>query len=282
MTRHGKLNGHALEEQLRRLSSRATELIARRWGDHFPMWIGCGFPKSGTVWLCKLMSSYLGVPYPQNYALPIAMRSVVHAHWDYHPGLPATAYITRDGRDVMVSLYFHQTKSMAENRHPHSAAKLRRRYDYLFGSGFDPQDVRGNLPRFLEAEFTKPSFMHRTWPGHVHDWLGDPRDLVFPVTYEALKSDTVGALDDLMTRMLNEQADRTRVVYAAERNDFAILSGRVPGAEDRANELRKGIVGDWRNAFTREASDVFENYAGRELRLLGYEADSTWGNTLDD
>ena len=146
-----------LEEQMRRGSSRTTEHIARRFGNHFPMWIGCGYPKSGTVWLCRLMSSYLGVPYPQNYALPIAMRSVVHAHWKYHPGLPRTAYILRDGRDVLVSLYFYNMNAVVERRHPRHASKLDERYRRAFGERFDPLDVRSNLPRFIQLEMENPS-----------------------------------------------------------------------------------------------------------------------------
>ena len=186
--------GRAAEEQLRRGSSRATEQIARHLGHHFPMWIGCGFPKSGTVWLCKLMSGYLGVPYPQNYALPIAMRAVVHAHWDYHPGLPATGYIHRDGRDVLVSLYHHQMKMVRDARHPRAAAKLRRRFERLWGPGFEPADVAGNMARFIEAEFAEPSFMKRTWADHVDDWLGTPHRQVHAVGYEQLKADPIGAM----------------------------------------------------------------------------------------
>jgi hypothetical protein len=269
------------EEQLRRVASRSTEVIARHWGEHFPMWIGCGFQKSGTVWLCKLMSAYLGVPYPQNYALPIAMRSVVHAHWSYDPRLPKTAYIHRDGRDVMVSLYFHQVRSMTEARHPHSATKLRRRFTELFGTTYDLDDVRGNLARFIDAEFREPSFMSRTWSEHVDDWMAVPRENVFAVSYEALKADTESALSDLMTRVEGAPADAELVRYAARRNDFALVSGRAPGAEDRTADLRKGIVGDWRNFFTREAAEIFEAAAGPTLRHLGYEADSSWVQSLD-
>lgn len=274
------LAGRVVEEQMRRASSRTTEHIARRLGSHFPMWIGCGFPKSGTVWLCKLMSAYLGVPYPQNYALPIAMRSVVHAHWDYHPRLPVTGYIHRDGRDVMVSLYFHQMKSIRDARHPRSARLLRQRFDYLFGRSFDPADVRGNLPRYIEMEYDAPAFMNRTWSVHINDWLRTPRANVHPVSYEDLKSTPVEALTQLMSSIDGRQADPQRIRLAVERNDFALASGRQPGAEDRGDEMRKGIVGDWRNAFSRESAQVFEAKAGRELRLLGYEQDAAWVDSL--
>jgi hypothetical protein len=269
-----------VEEQMRRASSKSTELIARRYGEHFPMWIGCGFPKSGTVWLCRLLSSYLGVPFPQNYGMPIAMRAVVHAHWEYHPGLPSTAYIHRDGRDVMVSLYFHQVRQMSMRRHPRSVAKLERRFRHLFGAGFDPTDVRSNLATFIEAEFEQPAYGAGTWSAHVEDWLGAPHDNVQPVGYEALKTDTVGAFGSLMTRMLGAEADPRLVRLAVERNDFDLFSGRSAGQEDRGDALRKGIVGDWRNHFSREAAEMFEARAGAQLRLLGYESTPGWLDTV--
>src|SRR6188472_2305781 len=99
------MNTVRIEEQLRRVAARSTKEIVLRRGAALGMYVGCGYPKSGTVWLCQLMSTYLGLPYPREYRSPIAMASVIHAHWRYDPRIPASAYITRDGRDVLLSLY---------------------------------------------------------------------------------------------------------------------------------------------------------------------------------
>ncbi len=40
--------------------------------------------------------------------------------------------------------------------------------------------------------------------------------------------------------------------------------------------LRKGIAGDWRNYFNKEAREILHHYAGRELIRLGYEKDASW------
>ncbi len=99
--------------------------------------------------------------------------------------------------------------------------------------------------------------------------------------YEALKADAVVALDDLMTRMLDKPADARLVRLAVERNDFDLFSGRTAGNEDRGDALRKGIVGDWRNHFTREAAEIFESRAGDQLRLLGYESSTSWVDSVN-
>lgn len=275
-----------VEEQMRRASSKATERIARRYGDHFDMVIGCGFPKSGTVWLCRMLSTYLDAPFPRNYGLPIAMRAVVHAHWDYHPSLPPTAYIYRDGRDVMVSLFNHHMRQITTARHPRSAAKLLQRYREIFGPGFDPEaakaDVRPYLARFIEAEFRKPAYGDHSWPDHIEEWLGTPHDNVAGVSYEALKSDPVPALEDLLRRLLKKEPDPRLVEYAVGRNDFALATGRKAGEEDPNSPWRKGIVGDWRNHFTAESARVFDQRAGDCLVLLGYESDRTWVDSFTD
>ena len=39
-------------------------------------------------------------------------------HWDHDPRLPPTAYVYRDGRDVMVSLLNHHMRQITTRRHP--------------------------------------------------------------------------------------------------------------------------------------------------------------------
>ncbi len=265
---------------MRRVSSRTTEHIARRLGWHFPMWIGCGYPKSGTVWLCQLMSSYLGVPYPQNYALPIAMSSVVHAHWRYDPRLPPTAYIHRDGRDVMVSKYFYDMRSIAQPRHPAHARRLTDRFRGAFGRDFDPGAVRRNLPKFIELEMGNATGVHTSWPAHVRDWCLPERRNVTRISYESLLSDPEVELARLMRQLTGGDADMTRVTLAVNRFDFSSNAGRDPGNEDRSSFMRKGVAGDWAHHFTRESGEVFDAYAGDVLAELGYVDDHRWFESL--
>ena len=139
-------------EQSRRLAARATKQIVLRRGDELSMYVGCGFPKSGTVWLCQLLGTALGVPYPREYQSPIAMSAVVHTHWSYDPRLPPTAYIRRDGRDVMLSLYFYYLRALDVPGKPRRARQLREMFSKIYGPTFDPSAVRDNIPRFIESQ----------------------------------------------------------------------------------------------------------------------------------
>lgn len=269
-----------VEEQLRRAAARATHEIARRRGDKLGMVFGCGYPKSGTVWLCQMLGSYLGSPYPQNYLLPVAMRSVIHSHADYDPRLPPTVYVTRDGRDVMTSLYFYNMRALTLPRNPKHKSKLRSKYKHAFGAGFDPQDIRRNLPRFIELEAANPTGAHVTWQEHVRDWHRTT-STVAHVSYEEMLATPTESLMRVMGEVTGEEPDEQRAQLAAERYSFATATQRKPGQEDRSSFIRKGTAGDWRNHFTREAGEVFDRHAGEALVECGYAENRRWYEGLE-
>lgn len=262
------------DELARLVAAHATKRLVLWRGQNLGMYLGCGFPKSGTVWLCQLLSTAIGVPYPREYRSPIAMSAVVHAHWRYSKGVPPTAYVHRDGRDVMVSLYFHYVRVLGLATRPQKAAALRARFHHLYGPGFKAGAVRDNLPKFIEAETAAPkSSDGLPWHEHVQSWWDRPQ--VAHVSYEELRSDTTVAL----VRVLGElgvASDKHVASLAAERWSFETTSGRAPGEEDRASFQRKGISGDWRNHFSREAGEVFDAVAGDTLVALGYADDRDW------
>ena len=49
-------------------------------------------------------------------------------------------------------------------------------------------------------------------------------------------------------------------------------------AENISSFLRKGVAGDWKNKFNKEAAMIFDHYAGDMLIKLGYETDHNWIN----
>lgn len=55
-----------------------------------------------------------------------------------------------------------------------------------------------------------------------------------------------------------------------------MLGGRKPGEEDPGSFFRKGIAGDWENAFTGRDKQTLKEEAGDLLIELGYEKDRDW------
>lgn len=267
-----------IDEVARLVAAKSTKQIALYRGRAFGMYLGCGYPKSGTVWLCQLLSTALGLPHPRHYRFPIAMSSIIHAHWSYNRRLPPTAYIRRDGRDVMVSLYFHNVRVLSDPTKPRRAEALRQEFTRLYGRGFDPYAIRDNLPRFIEYVTATPRGTDRlAWHQHIQDWWDRPQAAL--LTYEELHNSPVATITRVMGD-LGVEPNEHIATLAVDRWSFANTAGRNPGEEDRTSFQRKGVTGDWMNHFSREAGEVFDAVSGDTLTALGYTENRDWYRQL--
>lgn len=266
-----------IRENLQRLANKSTKVIAMRWGEVFPFWYVCEYPKAGGTWLCRMLADYLDIPFPQYTVTPLGFQCVIHNHWTYSPRLRRCFYLSRDGRDVMVSFFFYRMKNLAQ--HPESAfnRRIAARYAHAFGPGYDPNDIRRLLPMFIEMEMTRPLSARINWPTHVGQWAGKPATHVAYLTYEHLLADAPGTLARTISQFSDKPIDHDRLHASVARYAFStVTGGRKPGQEDRSSFVRKGVAGDWKNHFTRAAAEVFDRFAGDTLIHLGYESDRSW------
>lgn len=254
---------------LRAASARATRLMAARWGRRLGMHPVVGFPKSGGTWLCRMMADALRLPFAQVPLLPVAMPCVVHGHWRYHRKLRNTTCTVRDGRDTMVSFYYYCRLQLEDTGSP----RLRRLFDRLYGPGCDLNDVRANLPRFIEAMFERPIGTPLDWGAYCAEWAGRPG--VVTVRYEDLLADPGSILAGVLASHGHEP-DPWRIGWAVEGNSMRRATGREPGQEDPGSFVRKGVAGDWKKHFSDESRDVFAARAGAALVELGYETSDDW------
>ena len=122
------------------------------------------YPKSGGTWLSQMISAALGIPYPRN-RLPMAGRQVIHGHYRrVHPRLP-TVLVWRDGRDTMVSFYYHLMFEKPRTSHRYNQ-KLHETLDIE-----DRHDVHANLPRFIDWAFTG-GYPRYSWADYYRCWEG--------------------------------------------------------------------------------------------------------------
>lgn len=260
-----------LEEALRRGSAKATDLMTQRLGNRLGIWYACGYPKSGTVWLAELLAAYHQLPYPRNYLLPSLMTSVVHSHWPYTQRRDRCIYVVRDGRDVMVSYFFHFAAELQSGRSPAwTSERLAKLKD--IDPGFDVTDPGTALPTFIKLEMEQPRGIRINWPDHVTQWSeGTSRGNVAIVKYEDLLTDGVNVLSQALQIVENREVDRKRLERVFEFLSFKNTTGRAQGTEDRTAFRRKASPGDWKNHFDERSTAVFDRYAGRALAELGYE-----------
>lgn len=265
-----------LEATLLRIGSHGTRLVGRYAGERFPFYYVCEYPKSGGTWLGQMIAETLGISFPQHPRLPVLHTGVMHNHWGYEPRLRRVFYLVRDGRDVLVSLWFHRMREIAQQGSSHSHAAT---YERLFGRGYDPADTRRHLARFIEHELAHPRGARLSWPDHITAWAFD-RPHVVTLSYEALLADAVGTLAHAIPLHSGQPVDLTRLSAVVQQHSFAQQTGRTAGQEDRTSFRRKGVAGDWKNHFSREAAELFEARCGSVLRRLGYEAPPGWTAAL--
>lgn len=260
-----------------KLSAQATRWIAVRWGETFPLYYISEHPKSGGTWLAKMVSDYLQLPFPQHSLLPVGFSGVIQNHWRYHPALQRVLYLYRDGRDVMASLYFDRIRVARHTERP-GKVYVRRTYERLLGKDYDPGNILRHLPRFIEFEFAHPGRgTPLNWRDHVEDWYhcGESRAVTL-VSYEDLRRDCVATLGRVLEAMTGQAVDPWRLETTVEKMSMRRQTGRDPGQTDITQHIRKGVVGDWRNHFSKEAAEIFNELAGATLVRLGYETDEAW------
>ena len=246
-----------------------------------PYFLVAEYPKSGGTWLSLMLAEYMGIECPRNRSISLMRptRSVLHGHCLYHSSYRENVVcLFRDGRDVMVSAYHHVLSlngGMPQSRRICSRLGID-----------DVDDVERHLPAFIEYVFTKASLggirfrmANVTWRTFVYSWIDKEVPLV---TYEGMLEDTVGALVKVVRRLTGEECDLDRARRVVERFSFKKQTRRDPGQENTKSFLRKGIAGDWKNCFTKEARECFDHYAGDALIAAGYERDHSWVSRVDE
>ena len=105
---------------------------------------------------------------------------------------------------------------------------------------------------------------------HVADWRKHRHpDLSFEVRYEQLVDQPTTKLAEIAA-FLGFPTEQRLIERIVQANSFERVSGRRRGAEDTSSHMRKGIVGDWENSFSRNQRDQFMDKAGGLLEELGY------------
>ncbi|MEM6638899.1 MAG: sulfotransferase domain-containing protein [Pseudomonadota bacterium] len=249
-------------------------LVANTLSGVLPIYVITEYPKCGGTWVGQMVSDYLQLPFPRNRWIPVK-ASVHHAHYVYTPSIRNTLAVFRDGRDVMVSFYFHM---MFENEKssPHVVHKTRKALKFA-----DYNDVHSNLPTFIEYLFDIQSKSRSpfqfTWPEFVRSFEGKPGARV---RYEELVEDCPRALSAALADLTGQQVDMERVEAISEKYSFKAQANRPAGVEKKGSFLRKGRPGDWQEKFTPEAARLFHELAGAELIKLGYVRDGSWVDSL--
>lgn len=151
--------------------------------------------------------------------------------------------LTRDPRDVAVSFQYL------------SRAK---KYKSLKGKIF------GLINNFRIVNYLITA---SKWKKYAQAWKDVKYHLV---RYEDLSSNAKNTLRGVLD-YLEIGAGEELIAKAVEKFSFEKITGRQRGEEDPQNlEFRKGIVGDYKNHFSKLELKLFKLICGKEAKKLGY------------
>lgn len=223
------------------------------------------YPRSGTGWVQKSLCHLLGAqlaevdsPTLDKFNFPLlsgasvcfgqpelsSSPAIVKTHMNYADFAikcpqSKVVYVMRDGRDVLTSYYFFKKGK------PH----IDQEKNY-----FD----QGEFLKFVEERAPE-------WRDHVLGWLTAPLNICV-IAYEELKSDYCAGLSrvsEYIGLSTQHTIEQTRAAFV----DNFQFDGR--GA-------RKGVVGGWRQYWSKDHKDAFKQHAGELLVKIGWESSQNW------
>lgn len=241
------------------------------------------YPKSGGTWLGQLVSSYLEIPFPRN-TWPSLKPSVFHSHYLPNNRIlknKKIIFLVRDGRDVIISLYYHQLVWSDKNRlNPKDVLYHREKLNF---ENYDK--IEDNLLEFIKYSYeeTPSRFQQFTFMGNWYSfndaWLNEinnSSDNIYLIKYEELLEDTERAMEKMLNSFFNLDVDKEKLKGIVKKFSFENQTKRKKGEENKNSFLRKGISGDWKNYFGQKEKVCFKSYTKDLLIRLGYEKDTNW------
>lgn len=230
-----------------------------------------GFPKSGNTWLARLLGDVLDSPVKTVKGIALAdegaERKGDYVIRQHHLITPEDAfgvvYIYRDPRDVVVSAaHYWRIASLAKAQH-------------CVAKGLWPTTHRGGWVQY-----------HEPWRRIVAD--KNLKEGIAVTCYEALHARTEWEIRFICAQLGAETMKLIRKVVqrqSIEAKRQAIIDNPrdyTYNPDIQLRNLRKGIVGDWKNHYTRALGEQAQVYFGEYMLELGYIKDSSWWKELPE
>jgi len=246
-------------------------IAVRFLSEKYPIYIVNEYPKSGGTWVKNMLAHSINIP-AWNRELSPYQSCVMQGHWIRPRAMVKPLIVYRDGRDVMISFYYH---SFFYNDLLNGVYVDRMKSQLKFD---DYSDIKSNLLTFMKFVFETPVSPRFSWTKFVDVWHGRPDK--FSVRYEDLRLNTPSELRRILQEICPE---KNWTIQAAEATVEAFKMENMQKKQASLNKgiygkqtaevpfIRSGSVGGWSQHFTDESLEWFEKKAGQQLLKLGYK-----------
>ncbi|MEO0630446.1 MAG: sulfotransferase domain-containing protein [Planctomycetota bacterium] len=170
--------------------------------------------------------------------------------------------LIRDPRDALVSGYWYWHKAHAQKHDDN--LKL---------------DTRAALQELSFEDGLLHMLDHLQLLDDLKGWPVGKLEHILDVKYEDLTADTPGEMARIF-KHLDIKPNPGEIDRIVENSSFQSMTGRKPGEEDTSSHFRKGVAGDWKNAFTPKVAEAFKDRFQADLVRLGYATDDSWLNEV--
>jgi hypothetical protein len=185
-------------------------------------------------------------------------------------------HIVRDGRDVAVSAMHHWWR-LAKDREGGvfdlAPEELCIRDNYAEGR---EQFLAEGRSIFTEERLAQ---LARRWDYRTGKGRRDGTVLYgeryLEILYEDLLLDPPAVFGRVL-EFLGASSDDRVIERCLRSSSFERASKRSTGQEDSSSFFRKGVVGDWRDVFTKRDRELYKELAGERLVEFGYEKSHDW------